>query len=613
MNWIIIGGSEGFRKFIGSLRGQEDTVSIYENIEKVPFANGKENIYFLLPAYEKGERWIPELKFDLAWQLLNQFMSQNRFYLENYMAQDYFHSELSHLEIVGRERHSYQEYIEFGGMILQARNSFYFPVTVRPRPDDLAFISDCVGTHNIFRPGTYRLPILYKDPKTGNLSSVMNFTEFDSRFMRPYRHWKKFFVFLIQSLADIETERIEKAFLATFPEVIGLAENSDAESSVRKALDWHEKSGLFRSPDGSAGMFEMIRSNDLGVRANLRTDAELLTGALFAAAGKRLNERRYTEIGCNLVDFLLNRDIQLTSGLFKWFDHTDKIWSSDSSRAGLAMINMYKVTNDARYLESALKLADGFSEWLGDNSLCCGYFSDSQGYKDRELNDNPVFYGEMVAFLLQLDQEKYTRIGLRIIERVSEKFPEVKPFGFSDNFTYCRYLLMLSCAHRQTGHDFSEPINHILAFFADIQDECGGIRECAIRLDANHIEAGIAIGDGSDNIADMLYCNNFVLIALSILRKLPEDRVRTVNMELAQRMYRKLREFILRIQIQSSDPKLDGGWMRAFDMKLNEYYGLNKDMAWGAYCIMSGWITGFIPLVFLYEDVPESFFINLKR
>ena len=47
--------------------------------------------------------------------------------------------------------------------------------------------------------------------------------------------------------------------------------------------------------------------------------------------------------------------------------------------------------------------------------------------------------------------------------------------------------------------------------------------------------------------------------------------------------------------IVSGDPRLDGGWMRAFDTAAGEWYGLNKDMDWGAYCIMGGWVMGYVP------------------
>ena len=48
--------------------------------------------------------------------------------------------------------------------------------------------------------------------------------------------------------------------------------------------------------------------------------------------------------------------------------------------------------------------------------------------------------------------------------------------------------------------------------------------------------------------------------------------------------------------------------MRAFDMDGREYYGCDKDFAWGPYCILTGWVTGLIPLVFLDElGVPNMF------
>lgn len=39
--------------------------------------------------------------------------------------------------------------------------------------------------------------------------------------------------------------------------------------------------------------------------------------------------------------------------------------------------------------------------------------------------------------------------------------------------------------------------------------------------------------------------------------------------------------------------------MRAYDMDNAEYYGCDKDFAWGPYCILTGWVTGTVPLVFL--------------
>ena len=78
----------------------------------------------------------------------------------------------------------------------------------------------------------------------------------------------------------------------------------------------------------------------------------------------------------------------------------------------------------------------------------------------------------------------------------------------------------------------------------------------------------------------------------------------------ASGLYSGLRGFFLRTQIASDDPKFDGAWMRAYDMDIDEYYGLDKDKGWGAYCIETGWMTGYIPLVFRYEGEHGSYFFR---
>ena len=76
------------------------------------------------------------------------------------------------------------------------------------------------------------------------------------------------------------------------------------------------------------------------------------------------------------------------------------------------------------------------------------------------------------------------------------------------------------------------------------------------------------------------------------------DRIKK-DPEQIQRIQKKLIRFTLDIQITEQDKRLCGGWMRAFDVETDEYYGCDKDYGWGAYCILTGWVTGAIPIVFL--------------
>ncbi len=604
MKYILCGGTEVFREFFRAVVGAKADLAFFSAPDRIPLDTSCDSsVIVLLPEYEKGKCSIPEMDFERITRFLEWKKNGARLYVENYRAQDYLHSELPGLQIVGRERFFFQEYLRLDGSVLQARGSFYFPA-VKARTGVLATVENCIGTHSVFREGTYSFPVLTRCGEHG-FASVMNLSAYDVLFMRPRHRWRKLYADLWSEVAGCSRETVEQAFDRVFPERLNPSGGTSPEEAVRRALEWHEKSGVLRSADGSSGMFEMIRSNDLGVRSNLRTDSELLTGAFFAMAGRHFQSERLVETGCNLADFLLDRGIQKPDGFFKWFDNKEQVYSSDSARDGLAMVNLYRCTGNARYLESALALAEAFLRWLEKDGLCCGCFRMEDGYAGSESNDNPVFYGEMVSFLLQLKGERYRAAALRIIERIGEKFPDVAPFGFSDNFTYSRYLLMLACAQVRTDRDFSGRIARVLDFFEKQQHPSGGIIECAIRL-VDHAEAGVAIGDGGDSIADLLYCNNFVFCALSVLRRLPPSHP---ERERAERMYQSLKRFLLRIQIRSGDPRFDGGWMRGFDMDNEDYYGLNKDLDWGAYCIMAGWMTGFIPVVLLEDLGAPPFFI----
>ena len=105
-----------------------------------------------------------------------------------------------------------------------------------------------------------------------------------------------------------------------------------------------------------------------------------------------------------------------------------------------------------------------------------------------------------------------------------------------------------------------------------------------------------AVGFGeNDAIADMVYCQNTLAYSLNILL----SQNGNYNRALAKELFDTLIDFLLDTQICSPDKRFNGVWMRAFDMDNMEYYGCDKDFAWGPYCILTGWVTGAIPLVFL--------------
>ena len=619
--WCVCGGTDDFRAFLRRIAG-ESPVQVFDTPEAMPYDSATNAIFFLLPDYNAGRHVVQELSADVARRIKASQSRGNRFWVECYLSSTNLSRDVN---VCGTETYGAkpvyfnQEYVEWNGDVLQARRSYYLPAGIRGSDKNFiikgeAHVSDCIGVHGVHRPGEHRLPATVVSRKGAVVGSLVNITQFDPMFMRPYGLWRTFYASQFGRISGVDTNIVASAFSATWPDFLSPSGGDDPKVALEKALEWHFKSGILNSQDGSKGMSEAILSDDFGYRRGLRTDSHLLTGALFATAGVKMNRPEWVKLGRNLVDFMLAEGVQSPEGFYSWFSPRegragDEVYSSDMGRDALAMINMYKATGDVKYLESARRAADAFLMWMDGRGLNSGHFSNLSkgGWKGEGTNDNPVFYGEMVSFLLQMGDEKYKDAATRTIDRISERFPAVAPFHFSDNFTYSRYLVMLACAQYATSRDYSGKINEMLDFFDKHTHRMGGIIELPIRLDDDD-EAGVGIGDGTDHIADILYCNNFVFNATSVLVKLPPERQKGVNMEKARRVYGNVRRFLLAAQIKSDDPRFDGAWMRAFDMDIGEYYGLNKDKGWGAYCIESGWVMGFIPAVLLFEDDAGSFF-----
>ena len=59
MKWYVCGGREPFRNFLKELCAPGDEWFSFSSLEKIPLCSGKENIYFLMPDYDRGEKSIP--------------------------------------------------------------------------------------------------------------------------------------------------------------------------------------------------------------------------------------------------------------------------------------------------------------------------------------------------------------------------------------------------------------------------------------------------------------------------------------------------------------------------------------------------------------------------
>ena len=552
-----------------------------------------------------------------------------RVYAELCDLQDSHLASLFGVRVYGAERAVFKENFVFGESLLQAPSATFQPAALAGGVEILR-VEGCIGSHAPTVPGEERYPVLVS--KKGFVLAATRLSSLDRLTALPSSRWRALFASVFAPLLGVCSERVESAFNNTFPPMQLSAGENSIENAVRRAVEWHYKSGVMPDASGKSGCFEMIRSSDFKVKYNQRTDVMLLSAALLTTAGRALSEPAWESTGRNLADHCFDAGLQITSGesrgILRWFDSLgangmrELVFASDNGRCGMALIQLYRSTGEARYLESARLLGDAYLRWAdGEPYLKQTAFSpnecdlSSMKRSARPCNA-PVFYDGMALLLANLYRITADERYRDQLKRTADALVKDYPDGYATNFTpltrsfvYSRLMIALAAAQEIDCGDYSDVINELIATFRDLQDTSGGVQDAGLVIAEStysHEEFAVSMGKERDKIVDMLYCTNNLLGCFTLISGM--KRTRTVNTALAEKMRRGLVDFLLSTQITERDDRLCGGWMRAYDMENGEYYGVNKDLGWGPYCIMGGWVMGLFPLLLLADNGAPSIY-----
>lgn len=642
MNTVVWGGSRSFISFLKKSDGADNVIEKESLDEALEYAlKNQAKSLFLLPDYENSDSVLDEFNDGHIKTIVDIINSKKtKIYIENYPsydARDYY--------IFGAQSRAYPASLgkncirllgdfkaELGFELLQKRNGIFRQNAkhYEQEIEILAEIRNCLGVHDVIAEDSQCLGIALSKTKKNVYTAMVNFSDFDANFTLPYKHWQKFYAKVFSEILSADEKKTAEAFKQTY---FGIATEKDAsyvrtegqmkadlEKSVLNAVQWHLNSGIMPECDGKSGVYEMIRSFDLKIAKNVRGDSSLFTAALFSLAGKYFNKPQWNEICENILkETLDNRSIQImegkNKGLLKWFSGvkdlgTHIIYATDSARGGNCMFTLYKATKNEALLERIIMMGEAFLKWFSNGSLLpVGWFNydewDLETIAQRENTTAPEFYEPIMILMKNLysvtTDSRYKEQILKTAEKMAEIYPDygIGP-SHSKNFTLSRVLGIFAVAQSFESGKWTPLIDKILDYFNELQHSSGGFADGKAYFDEKSLKADMefAIGFGPEhgNICDLMYCQNTMLYTLNILRKCRADGF---NKELAEKMLSMSVNFLLNVQIISDNKMLSGGWMRAYDMDLGEYYGCDKDFAWGAYSILVGWMTGAIPIAFL--------------
>jgi hypothetical protein len=411
--------------------------------------------------------------------------------------------------------------------------------------------------------------------------------------LRPYSSWKK----VIESLA-VET----KLPFTVWPAVIKTSKGTSPDEAVEASIRWFEASGILPALDGSAGVFENIHSVTGALSMDRRPDCTAHTALLFYLYGTWKKEPRFQDISHQLLTGLFENGFQdmeegsPSYGFFKWYDfpgnYPEQMFTDDNAWVCLVLLYLYRKTGRSVYLERGLPLAEALLSTQDRNGVRPNVLIRSQlvrqtGSVEQPPSLNPHFesiaHAAFIQAYLVTGKQEFVDTALKGSLYLASRMDNLS-FMYSRTSGYSRFVLPLGFLGRfdESGGALST-LERIVQYLLSHQSSSGGIEE-ADNPDPDRFgkeDAGVFIHNG-EGIADQLYTNNFLLMNIW-------EAWKATGYTRYKALYDDLSSYICHIQIHSSDVRYHGGWMRAYDLNKEEYFGNNGDTGWGPYCMESGW------------------------
>jgi hypothetical protein len=401
--------------------------------------------------------------------------------------------------------------------------------------------------------------------------------------------------------------------------------------------------------DGSQGVLEghMSAINGDGsqqYRYSLRADVHGETAMLMAAAGDLTGDDRYSSVAEKLMDYVFYTSVfrqgargdrdSASYGLLSWGHGIPSryiFYADDNARAVLGMIGASALMKNRRWNRFLVENIMANFRTTGKQGFrggCCngqiGRLEEDelerngwQYYRDRDtVNPHPHFESWMWACYLWL----YGRTGYAPLLEKSKTAMQITMEAYPDGWKWtngiqqerARMILPLAWLVRvEDTPQHRKWLDLIVQEVLRNQQPSGAIREELgnsaggmfgnTRSNAGYgREEAPLIARNGDPVSDMLYTTNFAFFALN------EAAQATGNPQYREAV-KKLAGFLLRIQVKSSQPDLNGAWFRAFDYNRWDYWASNADAGWGAWSTLTGWIQSWITATLALTEKQTGF------
>jgi len=397
--------------------------------------------------------------------------------------------------------------------------------------------------------------------------------------------------------------------------------------ALNRNIRWFERSGALLAPDGSAGVAEWISGPDFEGRrvafgaeqmfSPERADCVFESGLAFWLYGQLTKDEAHRAVGermlVRIMDFQRLERGDPGYGLWNTRGRAGSAFPDDTSWGTICALAAHRYTRNRMFLHRGLISAEAQLGAFGtDASRHVPHVAKFNSKTPlTRMDEHPHSGGCVIAAWLYAygvtGERKYLREALPALDSMIAGFPRIRRYIISRTCESSRFLLPLALAWYYTREArYRQALEAQAAYLRERLAPCGAIRE-----DGSNTGTDVEGGDlglsytGRETVSDQLYTTSFAAMNFWIAYKATRDRVYLND-------FHRVAEYLVRIQIESADPVIDGGWMRGFDYSLWEYYGSNADQWWSAYVMETGWQNAIIDIALALYLMDDSFFAPRK-
>lgn len=344
-------------------------------------------------------------------------------------------------------------------------------------------------------------------------------------------------------------------------------------------------------PDGSQRLARTLRT-DCIAEASLAFFADYLLSGNVASL----------KTSDNLEAFCYEKmQIQggLYDGMIRWSNTAWNVcYQDDNARVMIPSLLKMMYTGNYRYLNACCKALDFLVKTTGPDGLRPSR-TDNLILDEAEmkrLHSTPAnfpcahynaFYSATLLLCGKLAKRKdFIEVGIKGLESIMAVYPKTIREQ-SETQELCRLILPLSWLYWTTKNPkHKDFLYQVTKDLQKMKHSSGAYLEwdsdySAACSQKENAECSLLTQNG-DPVTDLLYSLNWLPLGFCHAYFITEDPY-------FYQLWKEISTFMIRSQIHSDNPTIDGSWARGFDVDKMEVYGLPNDVGWGPWAIESGW------------------------